>query len=64
MKSDLIDITMQIHHRTERAVLASDDGDKDKAVWLPLSQVEVSMKGGGFAEITMPEWLAVEKGLA
>lgn len=63
MKSDLIDVTMQIHHRTERAILASDDGDKEKAVWLPLSQVEVSMKDGGTAEITMPEWLAVEKGL-
>ena len=64
MKSDLIDVTMQLHHRTDRAILVSDDGDKDNAVWLPLSQVEVLPKNDGMVEVTMPEWLAVEKGLA
>lgn len=63
MKSDLVDLTMQLHHRTERAILASDDGDKEKAVWLPLSQIEVLTKENGIVEVTMPEWLAVEKGL-
>jgi uncharacterized protein YabE (DUF348 family) len=63
MKSDLIDVAMQIHHRTERAILASDDGDEKRAVWIPLSQVEVLMKSAGVAEVTMPEWLAIEKGL-
>jgi hypothetical protein len=64
MKSDLIDVTMQLHHRTDRAILVSDDGDKDNAVWLPLSQVEVLPKNDGMVEVTMPEWLAVEKGIA
>lgn len=63
MKSDLIDVTMKIHHQTERAVFASDDGDVEHAVWLPLSQVEVSPRGDGTAEIAMPEWLARERGL-
>ena len=63
MKSDLIDVTMQLHHRTDRAILVSDDGDKDNAVWLPLSQVEVLTKENGIIEVTMPGWLAVEKGL-
>lgn len=63
MKSDLIDVTMQLHHRTDLAVLASDDGDKENAVWLPLSQVEVLTKENGIIEVTMPGWLAVEKGL-
>ncbi|RJL15295.1 hypothetical protein [Paracoccus siganidrum] len=63
MKSDVIDIAVQIHARTDRAILASDDGDKDKAVWLPLSQVEVEIGQGGTATVTMPEWLAIDKGL-
>jgi hypothetical protein len=62
-KSDLIDVTVKVHHTTERAVLVSDDGDREKAVWLPLSQVEVVMKDRGVAEVTLPEWLAIDKGL-
>lgn len=63
MRSDVIDIDVQVHARTDRAILVSDDGDKDKAVWLPLSQVEVDMRGGGVAVIALPEWLALDKGL-
>ena len=33
-KSDLIDVTVQLHHETAKAVLVSDDGDRDKAVWI------------------------------
>lgn len=61
--SDLVDVTMQVHAKTDRAILASDDGDEKFAVWLPLSQIEVEMMDDGTAEITMPEWLAMEKGL-
>lgn len=64
MRSDITDIEGQVHARTDRAILFSDDGDKDGAVWLPLSQVEVDMKPGGTAIVTLPEWLAVDKGLA
>lgn len=63
MPSEVVDIAVQIHAKTDRAILVSDDGDKEKAVWLPLSQIEVEMKQGGTAEITLPEWLALEKGL-
>ena len=69
MKSDLIDVTVQMHIETEKAVLVSDDGDKSKAVWIPKSQCEIefdpSMKvrGNGVATITLPEWLAKERGL-
>jgi hypothetical protein len=62
-KSDLIDITMQLHAETEKAVLVSDDGDKAKAIWLPLSQVEIERKDGGIVVVTMPEWLATQRGL-
>lgn len=56
--STLVDLEMVIHVKTERAVLASDTGDKEDAVWLPLSQIEIDGE-----TITMPEWLAEEKGL-
>lgn len=62
-KSDLIDVTVQLHHETEKAILVSDDGDRDKAVWLPLSQVEIERKSKGIVIVTMPEWLAADKGL-
>lgn len=63
MRSDTTDIRGQIHARTDRAILFSDDGDQDNAVWLPLSQVEVGTARHGVCVVTMPEWLATEKGL-
>lgn len=63
MKSDLIDLTMHRHHETERAILVSDDGNREKAVWLPKSAVEVEEKGRGVVIVTLPEPLAIEKGL-
>lgn len=63
MKSDLIDLDVQIHAETERAVLVSDTGDRDDAVWLPLSQIEVNTRRGSVLEITCPMWLAKDKGL-
>lgn len=68
MKSDLTDLTMMLHHVTERAILVSDDGDRDKAVWLPLSKVDVEHtnrkeRGNPVVVVTVPAWLATEKGL-
>jgi len=63
MASGLVDISVQIHHRTERAVLVSGDGNKDRTVWIPLSQCEVEDGPRGTATITMPEWLAIDKRL-
>jgi len=63
MKSNLIDLTLQRHHETEKAILVSDDGDREKAVWLPKSAVEVEEKGKSIVIVTLPEPLAIEKGL-
>jgi len=57
-KSDLIDLSLMVHHVTEKAVLLSDTGEVSKAKWCPLSQVE----NNGDGTWTMPEWLAKEKG--
>lgn len=62
-KSDLIDVTVRLHHETARAILVSDDGDRDKAVWLPLSQVEIERQDKDIVVVTLPEWLALDKGL-
>jgi hypothetical protein len=62
MKFEQVDILMSIHRKTDSAILASDDGDRDNAVWLPLSQIEMVSKGQ-WVEVTMPEWLAKDKGL-
>lgn len=59
MKSDLIDIACIIRHETQRAWLI--DVGNEKPVWVPKSQVEVYEDKGTI--ITMPEWLAKEKGL-
>lgn len=59
----LHDLTMQLHHDTGMAVLVSETGDEKKAVWLPRSQVEVEVIKGNIVEVTLPEWLAKEKGL-
>jgi hypothetical protein len=59
MKSDLVDIACIIRHETPRAWLV-DCGGKEP-VWIPKSQAEVDTDRGTI--ITMPEWLATEKGL-
>lgn len=67
MRSDLVDLLLFEHHRTAAAVLVSDDGEERSAVWLPLSQVEIEAKpakaGGREVMVTLPEWLASNKGL-
>jgi len=53
---DLVDIAGEVRARTERAIQFFDG---DTLVWLPRSQIEVNDDG----TVTMPEWLAVDKGL-
>lgn len=63
MRSDVIDIDVQVLHETAQAVLVTD-GVPDDAVWFPKSQVELSETGiGGIMTLTCPEWLARDKGL-
>lgn len=61
--SHIVDLTLQLHHETDRAILVSDDGEEEQAVWLPLSQCEVNKLKGNVVEVTMPEWLAIDKKL-
>ncbi len=63
MRSNIIDLELWRHHETEKAILVSDDGEREKAVWLPKSAVEVEEKGNSIVIVTLPEPLAIEKGL-
>lgn len=55
MTEKLIDIACQILNETEKAYRINDGA---KIEWVPKSQVEDNKDGS----ITMPEWLAKEKG--
>ncbi len=65
MRSDLIDIAGVIHVETSAAILFSETAHRDDAVWLPKSLIEIEFDGGRreFVTVTMPERLAIEKGL-
>lgn len=73
----LHDFAMALHYDTGKAVLVSETGEEAKAVWLPKSKIEI-LDGGKkctgvdkrgreivvpHIEVTVPEWLAKEKGL-
>lgn len=61
MRSDLIDLVVELRHETEKAVLVSDGGD---AVWFPKSQCEIARSDDGRSHVlTCPRRLAEEKGL-
>ena len=63
MKSDVIDIDVQLLHETEKAVLVTDSVP-EKGIWLPRSKIEIEETGiGGIHTVTLPEWLALDKGL-
>ena len=71
MKSDLIDISVMLRHETANAYLVADGrteikkGDtvpSELRVWVPKSQCELDIVGKSSAILTLPEWLAVEKG--
>ncbi len=61
MMARLVDLELIIVRFTDNAVLVQSDEDSEE-IWLPLSQIEIQDEGG-ICEITMPELLALEKGL-
>jgi hypothetical protein len=62
MPADFIDIHLDILRDTTAAWQVSDG---DVTVWLPKSQVDTDgMEVGDSGLVSMPEWLAVERGLA
>lgn len=58
-KPELVDIAVMLKHETKSAYLVND-GTQD--VWLPKSQCEFAQLGND-GVVTLPLWLAKEKGL-
>jgi len=64
MKSDIVEINVDLLARTDRAVQVRDH-NTGKTVWLPLSQIELTRADEGEAGwvVDAPEWLLIEKDL-
>lgn len=62
-RSDLTELDLQLHQETDKAILVSDDGNRENAVWLPRSQIEIERGPRGGISVTLPEWLAIDKEL-
>ncbi|WP_291208920.1 hypothetical protein [Hyphomonas sp.] len=68
MRSDIADYTVVFIHETPAAVLVTDDGTRE--VWLPKSKIEIEHTGNydhrrrEVLVVSVPEWLAKDKGLA
>lgn len=74
---DTIELEMVLHYDTGKAVQVSDTGEEARAVWLPKTQIQMnpsgkkvpSVKKDGqhtilpVVTISIPEWLAKNKGL-
>ena len=58
MKANSVEIYVEIKRETELAILATDGVSE---FWLPNSQIKIERKKHPDAEITLPEWLAIEK---
>lgn len=59
-----VDIEVFVKHETERAILVCDDSEgTTEGVWVPKSQASGWGDVGEVSTITLPEWIATERGL-
>lgn len=62
--SDLHDFTLRLVKDNPLSIAVTDPAKPNgKWIFLPKSQIEYVAKGHGLVEVTVPEWLAVDKGL-
>ena len=63
MSDDWVEIDVEEIRRTEQAILVRDADDKE--VWLPVSQAGILEESfaTGLLKLSIPVWLATEKGL-
>lgn len=63
MSTYLTQITVEVVRETELAVLVTET-TPEEGEWLPKSQITMTPADkAGFTNITLPEWLAIAKGL-
>lgn len=62
--SDLHDFTLTLRQERPLSIAVSDPSKPGAPwIWLPKSHIEMERKGGAVVVVTVPEWLAVNKGL-
>ena len=62
--SDLVDVTLRLMKDNPLSIAVTDPTKVGpKWIFLPKSQVEFVDKGHGVVVVTLPQWLAREKGL-
>lgn len=64
-RSDLVDLDVIVRRETDKAYGIADPDTPGGIIWLPKSQCEVSdfKMPQRTAILTLPEWLAIERGL-
>lgn len=65
MDEETVDVYVGIVRETEKAWLVTD-GMEEYAIWIPKSQVEFDKEDpeeGDTVLMTIPKWLAIDKGL-
>lgn len=63
--SDLVDLVLQLQLEKPLAIAVTDPAKPGSSwVWLPKSQIEFEKVSAGCVKVTLPEWLARNKGLA
>lgn len=62
---DLVDVDVTVKHETEKAYLVDFVGSfgSKEAAWVPKSQADVERKTATRSVMTLPQWLAEEKGM-
>lgn len=58
-----IDVEVFMHHRTDKALKVSLDGEAKNAVWVPAALCSFEEKSEGVGFLTLSERTAIEKGL-
>lgn len=63
MKSEVLDIMVEITAENSNEILVHE-GIKELAIWLPKQHIQIHRNYPipGVNSITIPEWLAIEKG--
>jgi len=66
-KEEIIDLCVRKLKETNSAVLVTENIEDNKGnlikYWLPKSQVEIEENPDGTVIVTLPVWLAIDKGM-
>lgn len=60
-RPELCDCNVKLLAETAKAWGVTDDDER--TIWIPKSQCEMEKRVDGTYDLTLPEWLAMEKGL-